>query len=108
MRLYSTGWSVAEIQDITGCTRRSLGRWCQVYNQEGVAGLADQRNGGNRALLSPEQRGEIQQKLQQYTPADVFGSEHQSAGGGEYWSVADLRRAVRGTVDGGVYQSAQS
>ncbi len=67
----------------------------------------DQRNGGNRALLSADQRAEIKQKLLQYTPQDIFGPEHQSTGARAYWSVPDLRRAVERWT-GVVYQSAQS
>lgn len=107
VRLYGSGWQVADIIEITGCTWRSLARWCQQYREAGAASLADQRNGGNRALLSAEQRAMIQQKLREYTPADLFGPEHRSAGAGDYWSVADLRRAVKKWT-GVEYQNPQS
>jgi len=107
VRLYGTGWAVADIIEITGCTWRSLARWSCDYRHAGLDSLTDQRNGGNRALLSPSQRAEIQQKLHQYTPADVFGPEHQSVGDGAYWSIPDVRRAVT-RWSGVEYQSAQS
>jgi transposase len=69
--------------------------------------LVDHRNGGNRALLSPAQRVGIARKLRRYTPQDLFGADHQSAGTAVYWSVADLRRAVKQWT-GVEYQDAQS
>lgn len=107
LRLYGTGWAVADIIVITGCTWRSLARWSHDYRRTGRDSLTDQRQGGNRALLTPNQRAEIQQKLHQYTPRDVFGPEHQSGGDGAYWSIADVRRAVTRWT-GVAYQSAQS
>ncbi len=95
VRLYGSGRAVADIMEITQCSRRSLARWCQDYQRTGRASLTDQRNGGNRALLTAAQTAEIQQKLQQYTPHAIFGAAHQSAGAGQYWSVTDLRRAVQ-------------
>jgi len=57
--------------------------------------LTDPRDGGNRALLTAAQTAEVRQKLQQYTPHDLLGAAHQSAGEGRYWSVPDLRRVVK-------------
>ena len=107
VRLYGTGRPVAEIMDITQCSRRSLARWCQEYRRAGQASLTDQRKGGNRALLSAAQTAELHDKLHQYTPQALFGDAHQSAGAGGYWSVADLRRAVEQWT-GVVYQSTAS
>ena len=107
VRMYGTGWAVSAIIEITGCSWRSLARWCHDYGQVGRESMTDQRNGGNRALLSADQRAEIKQKLLQYTPQDIFGPEHQSTGARAYWSVPDLRRAVERWT-GVVYQSAQS
>lgn len=107
VRLYGTGWPVAKILEITGCTWRSLLRWCRDYRQRGRASLADQRTGGNRALLSAAQRTEIAVKLRQYTPSDVFGPAHQTPSAGAYWTVLAVRRAVEQWT-GVVYQDAQS
>jgi len=105
--LYGTGWAVADIIEITGCTWRSLSRWCRDYRQAGREHLADQRSGGNRALLSTAQQAEIAQKLHQYTPSDVFGPQHQTPNAGAYWTVPAVRRAVAQWT-GVVYQDAQS
>ena len=107
VRLYGTGRSVPEIMEITQCSRRSLARWCQDYRGRGRTSLTDQRDGGNRALLTAAQTAAIQQKLHQYTPHDLFGEDHQSAGAGKYWSVPDLRRAVQRWT-GVEYQQARS
>lgn len=106
VRLYGTGWTVAAICEITGCSRRSLLRWCHDYRQDGVESLADRRNGGNHFLLTAEQRALIKQKLAHYTPRDLFGPDT-ATGDGTYWTVPDLRRAVEQWT-GVAYQSAQS
>ena len=55
VRLYGSGYQVQDVVTITGCTQSSLERWCHTYRQEGIAGLLDQRLGGNRAKLKAEQ-----------------------------------------------------
>jgi transposase len=106
VRLYGTGWSVDQIMEVTGCSRRSLLRWCHDYRQGGVKRLADQRNGGNHTLLDDAQRAMIEQKLEQYTPRDLFGADTATADGA-YWTVPDLRRAVEQWTDV-VYRANQS
>ncbi len=92
--LYGTGYPVAQIQELTGCSRASLMHWCQGYRTQGLASLADRRVGGNRAKLTPAQRQEVRSKLHQYTPQQVFG--HAAATpDGRFWTVPDLRRAVQ-------------
>jgi transposase len=107
VRLYGTGWSVSDICTITGCTPRSLLRWCREYRQDGLSQLADHRAGGNHTLLSAEQRVLVQHKLQQYTPRDLFGPTQCATGDGRHWTVPDLRQAVERWT-GVVYQDAQS
>jgi transposase len=63
VRLYSRGYSVEAITEITGCPRRTLLRWCQQYRYEGANGLTDKRLGSNRAFLSDERLDDICQKL---------------------------------------------
>ncbi len=93
VRLYGLGYAVTEIQTITGCARSSLMEWCRAYIQHGVAGLQDQRVGGNSAKLTREQVADLGHKLHQYTPRSLFGSEAATPDG-QAWTVADLRRAV--------------
>lgn len=93
IRLYGSGYEVAEIQAITGCSRSSLMGWCRQYREAGLPGLIDQRRGGNRAKLTAEQIADLSQRLRTYTPQDLFGSQAHSPDG-QFWTVADLHRAV--------------
>lgn len=93
VRLYGSGYSVAQVLDITGCSRPSLMDWCRVYRRTGPAGLVDGRVGGNRAKLTPEQRRVLCTNLQRYTPRHLFGAETATPSG-QFWTVPDLKRAV--------------
>ena len=75
VRLYGSGYSVAQVIDITGCSRTSLMDWCRIYRHTGLAGLVDGRVGGNRAKLTPEQRHLLRANLHQYTPRQLFGAK---------------------------------
>lgn len=93
LRLYSLGYGVAEIVEITGGSVTSLNRWWQIYQNEGVGGLCDDRIGGNSAHLTAAQITELTAKLATYSPAQVFGLRV-ITGDGQFWSVADLRQGV--------------
>jgi len=95
VRLYGNGWSVAHIQEIAGCSHRSLLRWCRKYHENGLGALDDQRNGGNRALLSEAQIAEIREKLHAYRPIDILGPGNTATPEGVYWGVDDLRQALQ-------------
>ncbi len=92
--LYGTGYPVTQIQELTGCSRASLMHWCHAYRTQGSAGLVDGRRGGNRAKLTPAQRQQVQAKLHQYTPRQLFGADTATADG-QFWTVPDLQRAVQ-------------
>jgi transposase len=104
VRLYGTGLSEAEIEQITGCSRTSLLEWCRAYRADPSQGLVDKRVGGNRAKLSSLQVEELQQMLHQYTPKERLGSK---ANDGQFWSVADLALVVQERY-GVEYQSRTS
>ncbi len=93
VRLYGTGYAVAEIEEISGCSRPSLMEWCRAYLQYGVAGLVDQRRGGNRAKLTPVEIEQIKQRLELYSPAQLWGPAD-CYGTSEFWTVPDLARLV--------------
>ena len=93
VRLYGTGYAVATIQTICGCSRASLMEWNRKYHQGGLAALLDQRQGGNRALLSYEALEALQRTLHQYQPHQLFApSEYE--GEGRFWTIATLSRLV--------------
>ena len=94
VRLYGSGYPVAQITEITGCSRTSLMDWCRLYRTHGVRGLVDGRVGGNRAKLTPDQRETVRAHLHQYTPRQLFGPETATPDG-QFWTVPDLKRAVQ-------------
>ncbi len=94
VRLYGSGYPVAQIEEITGCSRTSLMDWCRLYRAHGVGGLVDGRIGGNRTKLTPEQRQTVRAKLHQYTPRQLFGADTATPDG-QFWTVPDLKRAVQ-------------
>ena len=94
VRLYGLGYPVAQIADITGCSRTSLMDWCRLDAAQGLRGLVDGRRGGTRAKLAPDQREAVRTSLHQYTPRQLFGPDTATADGA-FWSVPDLQRAVQ-------------
>jgi len=88
VRLFGSGMAVAQVVEVTGLSERTIQRQAARFREEGIAGLRERRVGGNRALLSDEQRAEIAEKLHQYRPIDLKVSEH------EYWTVSDLAVVV--------------
>jgi transposase len=93
VRLYGAGYPVAQVCEITGCSRTSLMEWCCQYRTTGLVGLIDGRVGGNRAKLTPDQRHIVHSKLHQYTPRQLFGPETATSSG-QFWTIPDLKRAV--------------
>ena len=94
VRLYGEGYPEKEIEAITGCSRTSLMEWCRAYRKEPSQGLVDKRAGGNSAKLSKYQIEDLQQRLHQYTPRELFGIGASTADG-QFWTVEDLVRVVR-------------
>ncbi len=94
VRLYGTGYPVAEISEITRCSRTSLMEWCQKYLQQGPPALADHRAGGNSRKLTLAQVADLQERLHQYSPRAVFGADTATAEG-RFWTIEDLQRAIQ-------------
>jgi transposase len=94
VRLYGEGYSEKEIEEITGCSRASLMEWCRAYRQDASQGLVDKRAGGNSAKLRKYQIEDLQQRLHQYTPRELFGARATTADG-QFWTVEDLARVVQ-------------
>jgi transposase len=89
VRLYGEGYDASEVISITGCSRSSLQGWCHAYREDPSQGLADKRQGGNRAKLSQLQIEEMQNILHQYTPKERLGQNAQTATG-QFWTIEDL------------------
>jgi transposase len=94
VRLYGTGYPLRTIKDVTGCSTSSLREWVQVYRHAGRDGLADHRTGGNAAKLTSEQRRDIEVRLNQFTPQQLFGSNAHTPSG-QFWTVEDVQDGVR-------------
>ena len=94
VRLYGEGYREKEIERITGCSRTSLMEWCRAYRKDQSQGLVDKRVGGNSAKLSKLQLEELQQRLHQYPPKELFGARASTADG-QFWTVEDLTHMVR-------------
>lgn len=107
VRLYGSGRPVEDIIEISDCSPRTLLRWVQRYKRGGVGSLEDQRQGGNRALLSESQLADVCNKLHRYRPVDVLGVAEVATASGEHWTVPDLKRALK-QWHGLVYQSNSS
>lgn len=93
VRLYGSGYKVDEISKIVGCSRPSLLAWCDKYVRIGIAGLLDQRLGGNRAKLRAHEIEQVQTVLHTYTPQQWFGCAA-CVGDGQFWTVGDLAKLV--------------
>jgi transposase len=93
VRLYGTGYTVEMIMTICRCSRPSLMEWNRKYHQGGIAALLDQRQGGNRALLSNEAIEALQRTLHQYQPQQLFAPD-EYAGDGRFWTIATLSQLV--------------
>ncbi len=94
VRLYGTNYPLSEVQDLTGCSTTSLMEWCLAFRTSGPSALEDGRLGGNSAKLTPEQRAEVELRLHQYTPRDLFGATTDTPTG-QFWTIEDLERAVQ-------------
>lgn len=94
VRLYGEGWAVKDIQEITGCSERSLMRWCEHYQANGWDGLVSLWRGGNNARLSPEQRAEVVANIKQYRPDQLLSGEVRVSRG-TFWTVSDLRIGLK-------------
>lgn len=93
VRLYGQGYPTTEVLAITGCSRTSLLKWCRRYSRYGVAGLVDQRNGGNSAKLRASEYEHLQHQLHQYKPNQLLASGDYQ-GNGEFWTVSDLAQLL--------------
>jgi transposase len=93
VRLYGAGYPVETIKTICRCSRPSLMEWNRKYHTGGLATLLDQRQGGNRALLSHAALEALQRTLHQYQPHQLFAASEYE-GEGRFWTIATLSRLL--------------
>jgi len=106
VRMYGTGYPVAEIETLVGCSRSSMMNWCRTYQSCGADGLTDKRLGGNNAKLTASRREDLKTRLQGATPVMLFGSAAATPSG-QFWTVADVQKAIKEWY-GVSYRSATS
>ena len=92
VRLFGSGMAVALVVEVTGLSERTIQRQAARFREAGVEGLRERRAGGNRALLTREQRAEIGERLR-HRPVDLKVSQR------EYWTVSDLAIVVEQWYD---------
>ncbi len=93
VRLYGTGYPLQTVTDATGCSISRLREWVRAYRQAGREALSDHRVGGNASKLTPDQRREVEARLQQFTPQQILGAQVHSPSG-QFWTVEDLQAAL--------------
>ena len=94
VRLYGSGEAVATIQRLTGCGRVSACQWASEYGRGGLDSLRTQWRGGNANKLTAQQRRDLWEKLDQYSPDQVLASAVRQAQAG-FWTVSDLQIVVK-------------
>jgi transposase len=57
------GWTAPAVAMAVGLSRRICQRWVRRYNDEGLAGLDDQRGRASKPPLTPEQQDQMRRRL---------------------------------------------
>jgi transposase len=106
VRLYGTGKSVATIQKLVGCGPVSPRQWASEYRRGGLTALKSHWAIGNASKLSAEQRQDLFQKLEQYSPEQVIVPDVRVERG-SFWTVSGLQMVIEQWY-GVTYASPQS
>ena len=93
VRLYGTGESVETIRKLVGCGPVSPAQWAIEYRRGGLAALKSRWAIGNANKLTDEQRLDLFEKLEQYSPQHVIVPDVRVERGA-FWSVSDLQIVV--------------
>lgn len=93
VRLYGVGEEVKTIQKLVGCGPASPRQWASEYRQGGLAALHTIWASGNANKLTAEQRQELFEKLEQYSPEQIIAPEMRVERGA-FWTVSDLQMVV--------------
>ena len=59
IRLLMKGWSLNEVADIIGVSRRTVGNWRRQWDEAGKEGL-ESRHKGRESKVTPKMRAEIE------------------------------------------------
>lgn len=106
VRLYGLGESISSIQGVVNAAENTIRQWVMRYQAQGIAGLASQWRGGNANKLTAEQRADLIQWVDSYTPDQLIAPDvriHE----GSFWSVSDFQIVIEQWY-GVVYRSENS
>jgi len=98
VRLYGSGTERRMIESVVSCDERSIRKWAQTYQQEGLEGLQSHWQGENALKLSRAQRADLKQRLHAYRPDQVIDADVRSSRG-QFWTVSDLQIVVKAWYD---------
>jgi transposase len=93
VRLYGMGERVETIQKLVGCGPVSPAQWAIDYRGGGLGGLQSRWQGGNANKLSDEQRQDLFERLEQYSPEQVLAPDVRVERGA-FWTISDLQIVV--------------
>jgi transposase len=93
VRLHGPGESVETIQKLVGCGPVSPAQWAIEYRRGGLDALKSHWAVGNANKLTEEQRQDLFEKLEQYTPEQVIAPEVRVERG-TFWTTSDLQIVV--------------
>lgn len=94
VRLYGSGTERHLIEQLVGCSERSIRKWAQKYQQQGLAGLQSHWQGDNALKLSRAQRADLKQRLHDSRPDEVIAPQVRLSQG-QFWTVNDLQIVVK-------------
>lgn len=106
VRLYGSGTPTTEIVRLIQVSDRRVREWAQKYRQAGLDGLQSHWQGENALKLSRQQRADLKQRLQQYSPDQVIAPGIRISRG-QFWTVSDLQIVVKAWYEV-EYRSADS
>jgi transposase len=93
VRLYGMGEAVKTIPKRVGCGPASPRQWASTYRRGGLPALHTIWASGNANQLTGEQRQDLFEKVEQYSPQQVIAPDLRVEGGA-FWTVSDLQIVV--------------
>ena len=106
VRLYGAGETIRNIQQVVNAGESSIRQWVMRYQTQGLAGLASQWQGGNANKLTDEQRADLKERIETYTPDQLIAPDVR-LDDGLFWTMSDFQIIVEQWY-GVVYSSENS
>jgi putative transposase len=106
VRLYGSGEDIKVVQQVSGASRRTIQRWVDQYEAQGIGGLTPGWKGGNHRTLSEGQRALILDQISSHRPGEVLNADERR-GSGEFWTVGAVAALVEYRA-GVTYRSVRS